>query len=280
MSEFESPVLDNHLHLDPEHGRGIEAVKEFARTGGTHLLVVNKPSWHLGDLPTGRDSFEGVFETTIEAVREATEELPGRAWPVLGVHPALVSQLVEAGSTPEEAAEVMRMGIDLAAEYVGSGRALALKSGRPHYEVSEETWEASNDVLRHALARGAERDCVVQLHTESSEDLTEITDWAVERGLARERVVKHFASGTLEGPTPSVISRKGELRTAAERGEPFLMETDFIDDPDRPGAVLGPKTVPRRVAWLREEGYGGAIETAHVETPRRLYGIDTLAELA
>jgi len=92
--------------------------------------------------------------------------------------------------------------------------------------------------------------------------------------------VKHFASGTLEGPTPSVISRKGELRTAAERGEPFLMETDFIDDPDRPGAVLGPKTVPRRVAWLREEGYGGAIETAHVETPRRLYGIDTLAELA
>ena len=280
MSEFESPVLDNHLHLDPEHGRGIEAVKEFARTGGTHLLVVNKPSWHLGDLPTGRDSFEGVFETTIEAVREATEELPGRAWPVLGVHPALVSQLVEAGSTPEEAAAVMRMGIDLAAEYVGSGRALALKSGRPHYEVSEETWEASNDVLRHALARGAERDCVVQLHTETSEDLTEIAEWAEECGLARERVVKHFASGTLEGPTPSVISRKGELRTAAERGEPFLMETDFIDDPDRPGAVLGPKTVPRRVAWLREEGYGGAIETAHVETPRRLYGIDTLAELA
>jgi len=186
MSEFESPVLDNHLHLDPEHGRGIEAVKEFARTGGTHLLVVNKPSWHLGDLPTGRDSFEGVFETTIEAVREATEELPGRAWPVLGVHPALVSQLVEAGSTPEEAAAVMRMGIDLAAEYVGSGRALALKSGRPHYEVSEETWEASNDVLRHALARGAERDCVVQLHTESSEDLTEITDWA-ERAASRAR---------------------------------------------------------------------------------------------
>ena len=280
MSEFETPVLDNHLHLDPVHGRGIEAVKEFARAGGTHLLVVNKPSWHLGDLPTGRDSFEPVFETTVSVVERATAVLPGRAWPVLGVHPALVSQLVDAGSTPEEAREVMCEGIDLAAAYVESGRALALKSGRPHYEVSEEVWEASNEVLRHALARGAERDCVVQLHTESSEDLTEITDWADERGLAREKVVKHFAGGRLEGPTPSVISRREELRRAAEGGEPFLMETDFIDDPDRPGAVLGPKTVPRRVEWLREEGYEAGIETAHVETPRRLYDIDTWAELA
>jgi TatD-related deoxyribonuclease len=280
MREFETPVLDNHLHLDPEHGRGIEAVNEFARAGGTHLLVVNKPSWHLGDLPRGRDSFEPVFETTIDAVERATEVLPGRAWPVLGVHPALISRLVDAGSTPEEAAKVMRAGLDLAAEYVDSGRALALKSGRPHYDVSEELWESSNGVLRHALARGARCDCVVQLHTETSEDLTEIAEWAEECGLAREKVVKHYAGGRLEGPTPSVISRREELRTAAERGAPFLMETDFVDDPDRPGAVLGPKTVPRRVAWLREEGYEEAIETAHVETPRRLYGVDTWAELA
>ena len=52
------------------------------------------------------------------------------------------------------------------------------------------------------------------------------------------------------------------------------METDFLDDPDRPGAVLGPKTVPRRVRWLREEGYDETIRRAHVETPARVYGID------
>ena len=58
------------------------------------------------------------------------------------------------------------------------------------------------------------------------------------------------------------------------------METDFLDDPDRPGAVLGPRTVPSRVRWLREEGYDGAMRTAHVETPARVYGIDTEATLA
>ncbi|OYR85890.1 deoxyribonuclease, partial [Halorubrum distributum] len=57
-----TPVLDNHLHLDPRHGRGIEAVEEFARLGGTHLLVVNKPSWLLGVEPDEPADFRAVFE--------------------------------------------------------------------------------------------------------------------------------------------------------------------------------------------------------------------------
>jgi TatD-related deoxyribonuclease len=281
---LDTPVLDNHLHLDPAHGQGIEAVKDFARVGGTHLLVVNKPSWLLGiDAERGAD-FEAVFETTIEAVAAASEVLDGRAWPVLGVHPGLVSKLVDdRGFAPAKARDLMQAGLDAAASYVADGQALALKSGRPHYEVPDAVWDASNAVLRHALALGAEYDCAVQLHTEASEDLTEIAEWAEERGLARHRVVKHYAGGRLAGPTPSVMSDKDRLAEAAERAEtveePFLMETDFVDDPDRPGAVLGPKTVPRRVRWLREEGREGAIETAHVETPAAVYDIDTRATL-
>ena len=272
-----NPILDNHLHLDPDHGRGIEAVTDFSRAGGTHLLVVNKPSWHLGELPESGTDFEHVFKTTLEVVEESTKILDGRAWPVLGVHPGLISQLVEAGHTPADAGEIMRAGLNLAADH--TDEALALKSGRPHYEVSEEVWEASNEVLKHALSLGADHDCAVQLHTEGSEDLTEIAEWAEDRGLPAYRVVKHYAGGRLKGPTPSVISQKDELRRAAEGGKPFLMETDFIDDLDRPGAVLGPKTVPRRVNWLREEGYDGAISTAHVETPEQVYGIDTVGTM-
>ena len=273
--DFDTPVLDNHLHLDPEHGQGIEAVKDFARAGGTHLLVVNKPSWTLGVDVAEPADFRPAFETTIDVVREASEVLDGRAWPVLGVHPGLVTKLTERGFTPAEAGELMRAGLDVAAEYVPS-KALALKSGRPHYEVAEEVWETSNRVLKHALALGAENDCAVQLHTEASEDLTEIADWAGERDLPAHRVVKHYAGGRLAGPMPSVMSERDRLKEAAERGEPFLMETDFIDDPDRPGAVLGPKTVPRRVRWLCEEGFDDAVRTAHVETPREVYGIETL----
>ena len=275
-----TPVLDNHLHLDPRHGRGIEAVEEFARLGGTHLLVVNKPSWLLGVEPDEPDDFRAVFEETLETVAAATEVLPGRAWPVLGVHPGLISRLVdERDFSPEEARDLMRGGLEVASEYVADGDALALKSGRPHYDVSDAVWAASNAVTRRAFELGADRDCAVQLHTEATEDLTDLAAVAEEVGLDPSRVVKHYAAGELAGVTPSVMSDKDRLERAAETGEPFLMETDFVDDPDRPGMVLGPKTVPRRVRWLLEEGYDEAVRRAHVETPAAVYGIDTEATL-
>jgi len=281
MEELATPVLDNHLHLDPERGRGMEAVDEFARLGGTHLMIVNQPSWKLGVDSTDPEDFRSVFETTVEIAADATERLPGRAWPIVGAHPGLISRLIEdRGCSPAEARDCMQGVLDIAADYVGDGRALGLKSGRPHYEVSDAVWDASNGVMKHAFSLGAEVDCAVQLHTEASEDLTEIAEWADERGLAPDKVVKHYAGGRLAGPTPSVMSNKDWIETAAESGEPFLMETDFIDDPDRPGAVLGPKTVPRRVRWLLEQGYDDAIRTAHVETPKRVYGIDTESTLS
>ncbi|MFC6727621.1 TatD family hydrolase [Natronoarchaeum mannanilyticum] len=289
MEDLDTPVLDDHMHLDPDHGRGIDAVEDFARLGGTHLLVVNKPSWHLGVEPGDPDAvdpeaageeFREVFERTIEVVERAGDVLDGRAWPVLGVHPGLISRLVdERGFAPEDARDVMRAGIDVAAEYVADGSALALKSGRPHYEVSDAVWDASNAVMRRAFECGAELGCAVQLHAEASEDMTEVAEWAEDAGLPADRVVKHYAGGRLAGPIPSVMSEKDRLRVAAESGEPFLMETDFVDDPDRPGAVLGPKTVPRRVRWLLDEGHEDAVRRAHVETPRAVYGIDTVGTL-
>ncbi|MFC7071743.1 TatD family hydrolase [Halovenus rubra] len=271
------PILDNHLHLDPVNGRGAEAAEEFAAAGGTHLLVLNKPSWDLvaeDDVGT-KEGFRETFELTCAVTAEASERLPGRAWPVLGVHPGLISRLVERGHDPEKAKESMQRGLDVAAEFVADGPAVALKSGRPHYDVDDAVWEASNEVMCHAFALAGETGCAVQLHTEGGEDFTEIAEWAEGRGLPRERVVKHYSGGPIDGPIPSVIGDKDALEAAVQSGEPFLMETDFIDDPERPGAVLGPKTVPRRVRWLREEGYEDALYTAHVDTPARVYGIET-----
>ncbi|WP_232686114.1 TatD family hydrolase [Halobacterium zhouii] len=301
MTDLGTPVLDNHMHLDAAN-QGIDAVRDFARSSGTHLLVVNKPSWHLGVEADAGEDFREVFEETLRLVSEATAELDGRAWPVLGVHPGLISRLVdERGFSPGEARDLMCAGIDTAAEYAAgevSGDAaekhdadgdgadgtarnvVALKSGRPHYDVSDAVWEASNDVIRHACERAAEAGVALQLHTEATEDLTDVAAWAEDAGLAPERVVKHYATGELAGVTPSVMCEKEYLEDAVETGESFLMETDFVDDAERPGAVMGPKTVPRRVRWLREQGHDDAIRRAHVETPEAVYGIDTQATLS
>ncbi|MFW5963503.1 MAG: TatD family hydrolase [Natronomonas sp.] len=276
---YDGPILDNHLHLDPVNGRGAEAAAEFAEVGGTHLNVLNKPSWHLVGEVDDAEGFRETFDITVEVTEEADEILPGKAWPVLGVHPALISQLVDRGYDAEAAAELMKTGIDVAAEYVAEGPALAIKSGRPHYDTSDAVWAASNEVMRHAFARGAEVGCAVQLHTEGGEDFTEVAEWAEAEGLPREQVVKHYSNGFVEGPIPSVICDKDELERACGGDWPFFMETDFIDDPDRPGAVMGPKTVPKRTEWLAELGHDEALYRAHVETPARVYGIDTEATL-
>ncbi|MEF8777123.1 MAG: TatD family hydrolase [Haloarculaceae archaeon] len=277
MIELDTPVLDNHLHLDPVNGRGVDAAEDFAAAGGTHLLVLNKPSWHLvGDVDEPED-FREVFDITVDVTGEAATVLDGTAWPVLGVHPALISRLLDRGFDVEEAQDLMVGGLEIAAEYAAEGPALALKSGRPHYDVDDAVWAASNAVMREAFELAAEVGCPVQLHTEGGDDFTDVAEWAEDRGLPQERVVKHYSGGKLTGPIPSVLSNEDELEVAAERGEAFLMETDFIDDPDRPGAVLGPKTVPKRVRWMLEQGWEDAVWTAHVETPARVYGIDTEA---
>ncbi len=277
--DYEGPILDDHLHLDPVNGQDTAAVETFADAGGTHLLVLNKPSWSLGVEVDAAADFREGFDLTVEAVERATEVLDGRAWPVLGVHPALISRLVDRGYTPEEARDLMCAGLEVAAEYVDDGPALAIKSGRPHYDVDEAVWTASNAVMRHAFAVGAEADCAVQLHTEGGEAFGDIADWAEERGLPADRVVKHFAGSRTVGPVPSVLAKKPKIEGAIEQGRPFMLETDFIDDPDRPGAVLGPKTVPRRTRWLLETGHEDAVRTVHVGTPARVYGIDTEATL-
>ena len=270
------PILDDHCHLDPERGRGLAAVEDFARAGGTHLLVVNLPARHHGVEPETGADYRPVFEATEAIAAEASEVLDGRAWPVLGVHPTSISWLVEErGMAVEDARALMCAGLDVAAELAADGPAVALKSGRPHYEVPDAVWDASNAVLRHALSLAAEVGVACQLHTEATDDLTEVASWATEAGLAAERVVKHYADGPVAGVTPSVIARPDAIEAAVASGEPFMLETDYLDDPDRPGAVLGPKTVPRRTARLREAGETAALRRAHVETPRRVYGVDT-----
>ena len=53
------------------------------------------------------------------------------------------------------------------------------------------------------------------------------------------------------------------------------METDYLDDRGRPGAVLGPKTVPRRTLEFLDKGIFSEEDAyrIHQDTVEGLYGI-------
>jgi TatD-related deoxyribonuclease len=170
----------------------------------------------------------------------------------------------------------MKEGLAVAAGFVGRGEAVALKSGRPHYEVPMEVLEASNRILRHALFLARENGCAVQLHAEGG-PCADVPGMAMDAGLPLEKVVKHFATpDTLL--VPSLIARHEAIPSLARAGRPFMMESDYMDENTRPGSVIGPRSVPRFTRRLLDTG-DLSEESAfriHMEVPSRTYGVEIL----
>jgi len=56
------------------------------------------------------------------------------------------------------------------------------------------------------------------------------------------------------------------------------MESDFMDENSRPGAVIGPKSVPRFTNRLLSEGLitREDVHRIHVETPEQVYGVEII----
>jgi TatD-related deoxyribonuclease len=54
-----------------------------------------------------------------------------------------------------------------------------------------------------------------------------------------------------------------------------VLETDYIDDPRRPGAVLGVKTIPKRIKECVASGKmtEDMVYTINVKNPESLYGV-------
>ncbi|UUX92108.1 TatD family hydrolase [Methanoplanus endosymbiosus] len=267
------PITDDHMHIDPVNGKGIKAALEFKRSGGTHIFLVTKPSWSFGITPQSGEDFRPVFEKTIQLADEITEN-GVKTFPILGVHPAEIGKLTAAGMTVEEAADVMSAGLTVAAEYVRNGEAVALKSGRPHYEVTPDVWDASNRVLAHAIALAHDADCALQIHAETG-PCEDVVTMAQKSGMDIHRIVKHF--GIPETPlTPSLIAKHEAIPDLARQGRLFTMESDYMDENSRPGSVIGPKSVPRFTRKLIESGKITEEQAykIHKDNPEKIYGVE------
>ncbi|TFH38431.1 MAG: metal-dependent hydrolase [ANME-2 cluster archaeon] len=276
MSVF--PITDHHMHLDPRF-QGVEAAKAFQRAGGTHIFLVSKPSWTIGITIDQPGDYRLVFDETVK-MSEDVKKAGITAFPVLGVHPAAITKMYGRVGL-DKTIDLMRAGLDMAAKYVEEGLAVGLKSGRPHYEVEPVLWDASNELLLHAMELARDAGCPLQLHTETAtlENINDIAGMAKKVGLSPEKVIKHFAPPMIQefekcGMWPGVLAGKGMIEEALSQGDRFMMETDYIDDPERPGAVLGPKTIPRKTLALTEEWGDEIFWKIHKENPEKVYGVE------
>jgi len=274
------PIFDNHIHLHPK-GRNVDAVKDFAKAGGTHLILSHLP-YETAPVYTAKE-FLASYEITLSLAERSRRETGVGIDVTVGPYPVLLIDLAGKHGL-EKAVESMRAGMEAAQKLVLEGKAVGIgEIGRPHFPVSDDIWQASNEIMAYGMRLAKEAHCPVVLHTESATpaSMGEIALMADRVGLDRGKVVKHYCPPLVReeensGLFPSVLASRTAATEALAKGTRFMFETDFLDDLERPGAVMAITTVPKRVKALLQSGIMTE-EQAYVinhENPKEVYGIE------
>lgn len=274
------PVTDNHMHLDP-NGLKEKAIIDFFRSGGTHVVLVHKP-YHKAPVINEAD-FRKSYEITVALAERVRINTPVKVTVVVGPYPVNLLYL-EKKHGLERGREIMMKGMEVAATMVEEGLAHAIgEIGRPHFEVPEEIMKASNEILKYGLTLAREIGCPVHLHTEGggAELYAELAEMAKDSGCSLDRVIKHFSGPSVLpedncGLFPSVLASRKNIEKALAKGNRFMMETDYIDDLKRPGAVMVPKSIPKRTFQMIGKGLLSEEDAfkIHKDWPERIYNIE------
>ena len=249
------PVYDNHLHMSPS-GRNVDALREYQAAGGTGLTLVTLPHKEV-PIRCGKD-FAESYKVTYGLAAKAREATDLEINIAVGPYPILLMSLAEVYGL-EKAEDMMIEGMELAARDISEGKACAIgEIGRPHFPVNQDIWNASNRVLLRGMELAKELDVPVIIHCENEDDTdSSLASIADEAGLDRGLVVKHSSPPLVtpeetHGVMPSIPASKSNLKEAFSKGtDRFMIETDYIDDPEKPTSIMAVTTVPKKVAsWV------------------------------
>ena len=271
------PAYDDHFHMSPS-GRNIDALKEFEREGGTGITLVTLP---YAEVPiTCGEDFQRSYEITFSLAERARAETSVEVNVAVGPYPVLIISLAESYGL-EAAEEMLMKGMDDAARCVAEGRAVAIgEIGRPHFPVGSDIWDASNRVLEHGMSLAKENNVPVIIHCENEADTDRsLSEIARSAGLDPALVIKHSSPPLVTpeetfGVMPSIPASKTSIKEALGKGtDRFMIETDYIDEPSKPTAIMACSTVPKKVKWMQASGVASeeSIHRICGDLPRRYY---------
>lgn len=256
------PIWDSHMHLDRK-GRFLEAAQDFSRSGGTHICLVHKPGFG-SDLPSSTAEIRSAYQNTLDIAELVRKGCNLEVRVILGPHPVVWEHQTRILGF-DEAGELHIASVEIALDHCAEGDAVGLgEVGRPHYPVNEATWDAANAQLVDVMHMASQAGVAIQLHVEDkgAQTNSELASLCKRAGLPLDRAVHHYAQADVSadfthGLSASVSMGKNSvqklLETHSNANSAWTMETDYLDDMERPGAVLGPKTVPKRTQALVEE---------------------------
>ncbi len=250
------PVVDHHCHLSP-NGEGIRAAARFRLAGGTHLFLCTQN--YDPEPPRTLAGYAAQFETTLDLARRVRVETGVVVYPVLAPYPIdLATVASPLGLTG--ALDLHCRALDLAGALVREHRAVALgEVGWAHFPIDPEVDARIQTAFDHALGVARDVGCPAVVHGPDLDPagFSALAERARLAGLPERRVIKHYTrarwpEADRHGIPPSYLARSDTVRAVLMDPGPWFLETDFLDDPRRPGAVLDLTTVPRRAQRIRD----------------------------
>jgi TatD-related deoxyribonuclease len=251
------PVVDHHCHLSPT-GEGVDAARRFRSAGGTHLFLTTQQ--YTPGVATSVEAYREQFETTEALAHRIASEVGVTVYVVVAPYPLDLIRAQESLGL-SGAVALQRAGIDLAGHWVEEQRAVALgEVGRPHFPVTAPIADAVDEVFRHALGVARDAGCPAVVHCAdlTAEGYREMAQVAAQSSFPVHQLIKHYARTIVPaelrgGVTPSYLARRPLVDRVLTEPAPWFLETDFLDDPARPGAVLDLATIPKRAVAIAEK---------------------------
>ena len=281
---------DAHGHSNPVKGLGASRIAErFRAAGGWFMALVAHSPTVYGMEPGGIESYKEAIEVHL-AECKAAEDAGLKVACLAGFHPAEVDKLID--KYKMDPVKVLELGVSVV-DYVASlCREGVLDGigevGRQHYKTTAEKVVIAQAIMERALEHARDHGCIVHLHLENAGRPTVVlTDMAASRlgltGGSRVRVVFHHSkpvmveeavgrgySATIPGVPRLLDHVVRELRPI------YMVESDFIDDPARPGVVAYPWDVALAMERLARRGVVDEeyLYKVNVDNVVRVYGVE------
>ncbi len=280
-------IADSHMHTNPVRGMGAGTIAErFKASGGWFAAIVGLSPWSYGFEPPSFEAYMKTAEIVMSQCREAAEKgLKVKCF--TGFHPADVDRLIDKYRLKPE--KVLELGLDVVSklkEMCSKGLVDGIgEVGRQHYRTGAERVSIAEAVMSEALM-AVEEGCMVQLHLEQSGEVTVTTIDRLYRILGlpeslKRNVIFHHASLKVAGAayklgySSSLPGIPRLLEHAAFNSEPvYMVESDFIDNPSRPGVVVYPWVMADKIRELAAKGAHEWAYKVNVDNVVRVYGVE------
>ncbi len=258
---------DAHMHTNPVHGLGASKIVErFKKEGGWFAALVSLSPWSYALDFEGFKSYEDVVNILLSECKNA-EEVGIKVACLSGFHPADVDTLIDKYKL--DPVKVLDLGlkvIDHVAKLCREGVLDGIgEVGRQHYKTLPERVIISEMILRRAIEYARDYDCKVHMHLENQGIITvelisrELQFLKAGRQASRRLLFHHTKPSLVieafrRGHYSTIPGLPRMLEYTFKHLEPvYMIESDYIDDPSRPGSVIYPWEMVKAAKRLLEK---------------------------